>query len=232
MAAGGFGLGLGKSKGSSSSNNVNNGMLTGALGGDLGSVGQATNNMGAELNGGPAGFANSGGFNFLLNQGVDNVNANMAARGLGTSGADMKGLETMRNGLASTYLQNYMQDNAMMGGLGLGAGGILANSGMQSQSKNSSKNGSVGLPSDMRLKENIKHVGKTHEGLNTYTYNYKKGFGLPGGTHMGVMAQEVAKKKPEAFVKDMGNGFHGVDYSKIGALGNLKGTANVNGVEV
>lgn len=232
-----FGIGGGKSKqnGSSSSNNVNNGLLTGALGGDLGATGSAIGNMGSELNGGPQGFANSGGFNFLLDQGTQNVNANMAARGLGTSGADMKGLETMRNGLASTYLQNYMNDNAMMGGLGLGAGGILAQSGYQSQSqqKGKSKNGSLELPSDPRLKENITHVGKTHDGLNTYTYNYKKGFGLPGGTHMGVMADEVAKKKPEAYVKDIGgSGYAGVDYSKIGTLKGLKGTSNVDGVEV
>lgn len=217
----GLGLSGGKSKssGSSSSSNVNNGMLTGALGGDLGSVGTAEHNMGAELNGGPAGFANSGGFNFLMNQGTQNVNANMASRGLGTSGADMKGLEDYRSGLASTYLQNYMQDNAMMGGLGLGAGNILAQSGYQSQSQNKSKskNAGVSLPSDPRLKENIKKVGETSEGIGKYKFNYKKGFGLPGGTHTGVMAPEVAAKKPSAYIPNIGGGYSGVDYSQIKA---------------
>lgn len=143
----GLGLSSGKSKANqqSTSNNANNGALMGSMLPATQGAGQAVSNMGTELNGGPAGFANSGGFNFLMDQGTQNVNANMASRGLGTSGADMKGLENYRGGLAQTYLNNYMQNNAEMGAVANGAGGVLANSGYQSQStgKSKSKNGSI-----------------------------------------------------------------------------------------
>lgn len=65
------------------------------------------------------------------------------------------------------------------------------------------------FPSDRRLKENIKRVGKTDDGLNVYTYNYK---GNPL-RHMGVMAQEVEKVKPGA-VGEIG-GFKAVDYGAL-----------------
>ena len=64
--------------------------------------------------------------------------------------------------------------------------------------------------SDERAKEDIKRVGKTDGGNNVYTYRYK---GDPV-THMGVMAQETAKKQPEA-VGMFTNGLLAVDYSKV-----------------
>lgn len=65
------------------------------------------------------------------------------------------------------------------------------------------------LFSDERLKEDITKVGKTDGGLNVYTYKYK---GDPT-THMGVMAQEVKKKKPSAV--GSAGGLLTVDYSKV-----------------
>lgn len=63
--------------------------------------------------------------------------------------------------------------------------------------------------SDKRLKEDIKKIGKTDEGLGIYSYRYK---GSPS-TQIGVMAQEVQKKNPEA-VHNIG-GLLAVDYSKV-----------------
>lgn len=60
--------------------------------------------------------------------------------------------------------------------------------------------------SDMRLKEDIKRVGKTDGGTPVYTYRYKG----DNVVHMGVMAQEV----PDARVMDE-SGFFRVDYSKV-----------------
>lgn len=62
--------------------------------------------------------------------------------------------------------------------------------------------------SDERVKENIEAVGKTHDGQNIYKYNYK---GDPK-THIGLLAQEVEKKHPEA-VSSLG-GIKMVDYDK------------------
>lgn len=65
-----------------------------------------------------------------------------------------------------------------------------------------------GLFSDRRLKENVKKVGKTNDGLPIYTYNYKG----DDKTQMGLMAQDVEKKKPEAV--GLAAGFKTVDYDK------------------
>lgn len=62
--------------------------------------------------------------------------------------------------------------------------------------------------SDIRLKENVEPIGKTFDGQNIYKYNYK---GEPG-TQIGLMAQEVEHKKPEAV--GLASGFKTVDYDK------------------
>lgn len=121
--------------------------------------------------------------------------------------------------VAGAQSRNQAQQ-AMMGGLtglagtlggaallsGLFSGGGAAAGGM----------GAVGgaLPlfaaSDRRLKTDIRRVGETKAGLPIYTYRYKDG----GPTQMGVMAQDVARKKPSA-VGDIGGGFLGVDYRQV-----------------
>jgi hypothetical protein len=69
--------------------------------------------------------------------------------------------------------------------------------------------GIYSMLSDVRLKTDIEKVGEK-DGFNVYQYRYK---GRPE-THVGVMAQEVLMKKPEA-VQDI-NGLLAVDYSKLG----------------
>lgn len=106
-------------------------------------------------------------------------------------------------------IQNYL---SLMSGLG-GQFGTQT----QTQSQNAGLMGMLGfglqaaplLFSDRRLKEDIERVGKTDDGLPVYTYRYK---GSPT-VHMGVMAQEVQKKKPEAVHKV--GGFLAVDYGAI-----------------
>lgn len=48
--------------------------------------------------------------------------------------------------------------------------------------------------SDRRLKTDVKRIGKTDGGQNIYRYRYKAG----GPWQIGLMAQEVEKKKPKA----------------------------------
>lgn len=64
------------------------------------------------------------------------------------------------------------------------------------------------LLSDRRAKKDIKKVGKLDDGQKVYSYRYKTG----GPIQLGLMAQEVEKKKPEA-VKNVG-GIRMVDYGK------------------
>ena len=64
----------------------------------------------------------------------------------------------------------------------------------------------AGLFSDERVKENIQPIGESFTGHHIYRYNYK---GDPT-THMGLIAQEVEKRVPEA-VGDF-NGIKTVNY--------------------
>lgn len=66
--------------------------------------------------------------------------------------------------------------------------------------------------SDIRMKQNIKLVGKTKAGTNIYSYEYKPEFKeIAGyGEHIGVMAHEVPHA---AFMSN--NGYLMVDYSKV-----------------
>jgi len=73
--------------------------------------------------------------------------------------------------------------------------------------------GSVGgaalIASDRRLKTDIEKVEKTNAGLPIYTYKYKG----DKTTQMGVMAQDVEKKTPNA-VQEVG-GFKAVNYKLV-----------------
>lgn len=93
------------------------------------------------------------------------------------------------------YNQQMAQQQSLLGGLfGLGAAGIMA--------------------SDRRVKDDVKKVG-TVEGHNVYSYRYK---GDPDRRkHIGVMAQEVEAKQPDAVVE--AGGVKMVDYGSVFGLG-------------
>lgn len=101
------------------------------------------------------------------------------------AGVDYTGL------VNNQYQSQVASNNAMMGGM-FGLGGSLGSAAI--------------MASDRRLKTDITRVGTTEGGTPIYTYRYIWG----GPVQMGVMAQDV----PEA-ASDMGNGFLGVDYSKV-----------------
>ncbi|UGQ44974.1 tail fiber domain-containing protein [Massilia endophytica] len=70
--------------------------------------------------------------------------------------------------------------------------------------------GSAYLMSDRRVKEGIKRIGTTDGGMPVYTFRYKGDL----ATHMGVMAQDIEKIRPDAVI-DHPSGVKMVDYSKV-----------------
>lgn len=221
----------------SHSGNVNNDMLTGSLGGTVGSTGKASsmleNLLG--LNGGPAqtsgleNFSNSGGMQFLRDQGMKGIESNSAAKGLLNSGSYGQALAGFNNNLASTYLNQYMSNVNDLGKMGLGASGVLADTGKVSDASSQGKSegakkGIAGtlikigtaIASDPRLKKNIELVGYAEDGLGLYRYDYIEGYGLPTGRQTGVMADEVKQLRPAAYVPNFLGEYAGVDYSKLG----------------
>jgi|TARA_B100000780_G_scaffold49221_1_gene30517 hypothetical protein len=68
----------------------------------------------------------------------------------------------------------------------------------------------AGKPSDRRLKQNIRLIGKSVKGTNIYTWSYKNPLKHGYGIYQGVMAQEV----PHATLQH-DEGYLMVDYSKV-----------------
>lgn len=219
---------LGGSKKKASSQNVNNNLLTGQLGGSAGFVPQAGN---AVLNllgagGDPAAqtaalnnFKDSSGFNFIRDQGIEAIKGGTASQGLFNSGATGEALSRFGTDLASTTLNDFIKNLLGAGNLGLGAAGVLAETGKTSQEKATEKPGIGGLigqvfagpaSSDRRLKMNIISLRTLANGLGLYSYQY---IGSPK-RHVGVMADEVERIAPEALGPTI-DGYKTVDYSKL-----------------
>ena len=73
--------------------------------------------------------------------------------------------------------------------------------------------------SDIRVKENIELEGE-FKGFNVYSFNYKESFSDPSIRHIGLMAQEVERKRPDAVMEF--NGVKHVNYSELGFSGEFK----------
>ena len=132
---------------------------------------------------------------------VQNPNYVNPVQQAATGGADILGATQAgyQNQLAATNAAN-AASGGFLGGL-MNLGGTL---------------GAAKIMSDRRLKKYIKKIGELANGLSVYQYHYKKGFGLPEGQQIGVMAQEVEKIIPEAVITTP-SGYKAVDYSMLGA---------------
>jgi hypothetical protein len=91
------------------------------------------------------GYFDSAGGQFQLNQGLDALTSKYSALGLDRSGAAMKGMEEFRQGLASTYEQNYINNLLGLSKLGLGAGSLVTDAGQFSKSSGTGSQSSGGL---------------------------------------------------------------------------------------
>ncbi len=120
--------------------------------------------------------------------------------GLEAQLANIQGELGQQTGLAQLY-------GGVYGGLLSGIGGLLGTS---------STNAPWWWPSDLRLKENIKHIGEIKDGIKLYTWDWKEGHEDIVGSQptYGVLAQELMEVMPEAV--HMGDdGYYRVDYSKV-----------------
>lgn len=116
--------------------------------------------------------------------------------------------------LGNTNAQNAQSGNNMSGLFSLANAGIGAyGAGLFGAGAGAAAAGSpaaaMALFSDRRTKTNIVKVGKSDNGLNIYSYQYKWG----GPTMLGYMADEVEKVAPHA-VGEVG-GFKTVDYARV-----------------
>lgn len=129
------------------SSNQNFGAATSALGSTANQTGAASSAIQALLgNGGTAAqqagfnnFKNSSGYNFDLSQGSQAITGNAAANGLLNSGSTAKALSNYGQNTANNFLQQYIQNQMGLGGLGISANNSINGAGQQSSG--SSKGG-------------------------------------------------------------------------------------------
>lgn len=168
------------------------------------------------VNGDPAaGFNNyltNAGFAQTQAQGLDQIDAGAAAKGLLRSGSIGKAYGQYTSDLRNQYYNNYLQNI-------LGLANVQNTTDSTATTSQKKKTGLGGLikagatvaaASDRRLKKNIFKVGELENGLNLYQYRYIDNT----GPYVGVMADEVELIQPEA-LGPIVDGYKTVDYSKI-----------------
>lgn len=92
----------------------------------------------------------------------------------------------------------WQQNQSSMGGLLGGLGGLFSGLGKAGFSF-----------SDERLKEDVRRIGETADGIGLYAYRFRGN----EETKIGMLAQEVRQKRPEA-VRELPNGILMVDYAE------------------
>lgn len=209
------------------SDNVNRGVLTSTYSPQMNAGVGATNFLQSLLTGQGDTTAAQGGFDaYLKNAGFTNVLQKLqrgivgggAASGLLRSGPTATRLLTEGTALNQGMFNNYLQQLAGLSGLGLQAGGIVANAGQRSKGGGPSTAGSIAstiggiasIFSDRRLKTEIERIGEYPDGLGLYSFRYI-GTAL---RRIGVMADEVSRLRPWALGPQIG-GFATVNYGAL-----------------
>jgi len=220
-----------QAKSSSTSTNVNNSLLTSTYSPVMQSGVTGTNYLTSLLTGtGNTAAANAGYNNYLQMAGYEpamrelsrNITGQGAAAGILNSGSTAKALQSRGAELNQSFYNNYLQQLAGLSGLGLQAGGIVANAGQQSNSTStgggpstlgsiaSAVGGIASIFSDRELKDDVEHVRTDDDGLEWVSFRYKGG----NRRWLGVMADQVRKLRPWA----MGPKVAGFDTVNYGAL--------------
>jgi hypothetical protein len=187
-------------------------------GGGLGDIAKLLSPLGMLLGGGGGGglFAHGGPVGYAGGGGIEDFLGGDALGGLGKPQDDDDFKPLSAFGAPSNIGESHavVGQNAPAPSMGGGGGGGGSSGGGGGGFGDILKMGMSILPavlpmfSDERLKDNIKPVGKTRSGMKAIQFNYK---GSPH-TQIGLSAQDVEKKRPEA-VGEVG-GYKTVDYKK------------------
>lgn len=218
-------------KSSSLSENVNNSLIKSTYGGTMDQGVGANNFLSSLLTGqGDVGAAQGGLSNYLQMAGFQpamtalsrGITGQGAASGLLQSGATAKALQSRGAELNQGFTNNYLQQLAGLSGLGLQAGGLVANTGQKSTGTNTGSSpstlgsiastigGIASIFSDRRLKRDIELVEREADGLGIYSYRYV----MSAKRVLGVMADEVAKLRPWALGPERA-GYMTVNYGAL-----------------
>lgn len=223
-----------KSVQESLSENINNDLIKSKFGGTLDAGGGATNfiakllGIGADGSGDPMGgyqnYLQLAGFVPAMKQLGQGITGGAAAAGLLNSGSTRDALLTRGAELNNSFFKDYLAQLQGLSGLGLQAGGLVANTGQKSTSSGTSTGGGpstfgslmstiggiASIFSDRDLKRDIVLEGEDDDGLGIYSYRYVG----EDERHVGVMADEVRKIRPWALGPKVG-GYDTVNYERL-----------------
>jgi hypothetical protein len=134
-------------------------------------------------------------------------------------------------GQPAQNLNQILAPAATLGGMGGTTTGQTYQTGTQTPAHNDFANllgdvssiaGMIGSFSDRRLKTDVKDIGRTHDNQKIYSYRFK-GSNVP---QIGMLADEVAQRTPEAVQPDPATGYKKVRYDratrKAAQMGMLK----------
>jgi hypothetical protein len=161
----------------------------GQLGGALGAQRQLAGDIGMTILGRPSSAVGLGGQ--MLGQAQTGAAGQMGPQLFDPNVGINMAMQQQANEVAAASAQAQAQAG-IMSGLAEGAGTAAM------------------MFSDSRLKRNIKRIGTHITGIGIYCYNYIWGDTM----HIGVMAQELQKVKPEAVIETE-SGYLAVDYNKL-----------------
>lgn len=175
--------------------NAANDMMAGALGvgGDPDAAAGAYRN-----------YLNSNDYNNVVDEAMRGVSGSMASRGLLKSGATAKALQDRAAGIGRRFHDNWLGRLGDIASRGLQAGGMIGQAGQRSTSTGATPGlggmigqglGMIPMFSDRRLKTDIEKLGECEDGLGVYRWRY---LWDAARSHIGVMADEVAKLRPWA----------------------------------
>lgn len=217
-----------KSKSTSKSYNQAYSGINTALSPLLNQSAQAGNTLNAFLGGDASGFdafKRGTSFNFDLLRGIDAIGADRASKGVFRSGARDKAIQQFGTNLQGQYAQQYINALLGQGGQGIQAANTIAGAGGVSQGTSTSKSKpgmsnaiggglSLAAASDPRLKTDVTRIS-SYGDIGLYTFKY---IGQEDSVlHLGVMADEVKEKYPEALGPEV-NGYMTVHYGKLKEL--------------
>jgi hypothetical protein len=203
---------------------TNAGLATGAMGAGIGAVGAGTSAIGTGYGSMNAGIGAMGIGNSALGAmqsgaaGMTNANssylnannANFAGAQSGMS-SGIQGLGSYTSlGQKASEMNNANDPFGTILGAAAGMGSAYLTGGLSASGAAAGKAG-TGIFSDRRLKTDIEAIGKLDNGLTVYRYRYKAG----GPMLLGVMADEVAVLKPEAYIPNVVGDYAAVDYAKL-----------------
>jgi hypothetical protein len=177
----------------------------------------------AQFNQGFQRFQNASGFRNTMDSAMRGVQGSAAARGLMGSGATLRAMQDRAAGLGQQSYNNYLgqimagQQNAFgnaanMSNTIAGAGQTGGSQGLLGAIGQAAGGAASAFKafSDRRLKEDIVRLETRPDGLGVYEYTLK----TDGQRYIGVMADEVAKMRPEALGPTT-DGFATVYYDRL-----------------